>query len=70
MMSITTALRMIVLFLFGGTYTPDAGDPVVFSGILSSVYDVVVAQPLILLFVLIPLVGIGVGMFKRLINVN
>lgn len=37
---------------------------------ISSVVTVVTNQPLILLYVLIPLVGIGVGMFKRLINVN
>lgn len=44
-----------------------------FSIVLSCVehtVDCLVAQPLLLLFVLIPLVGIGVGMFKRLINVN
>lgn len=34
------------------------------------VVDYIVAEPLALLYVLIPLVGIGVGMFKRLINVN
>lgn len=27
-------------------------------------------NPLLLLFLLIPLVGLGVGLFKRLINVN
>lgn len=30
----------------------------------------VVNHPLVLLFALVPLVGLGVGMFKRLINVN
>ena len=28
------------------------------------------AQPLLLLFIIIPLVGLGVGLFRRLINVN
>ena len=32
--------------------------------------ECITAQPLLVLFILVPLVGIGVGMFKRLINVN
>lgn len=37
---------------------------------VSSVADVIVEEPILLLFAVIPLVGLGVGMFKRLINVN
>lgn len=37
---------------------------------VSAVADVIVEQPILLLFATIPLVGLGVGMFKRLINVN
>ena len=28
------------------------------------------AQPLLLLFIVLPLVGLGIGLFRRLINVN
>lgn len=28
------------------------------------------AQPLLLVFVILPLVGLGVGLFRRLLNVN
>lgn len=60
------------------------GETVTISTILESVGDVfaasidwvgsvattVVGEPILLLFAVIPLVGLGVGMFKRLINVN
>lgn len=39
-------------------------------GWVGSVADTVVGTPILLLFAVIPLVGLGVGMFKRLINVN
>lgn len=37
---------------------------------VGSVATTVVNEPILLLFAVIPLVGLGVGMFKRLINVN
>lgn len=39
-------------------------------GWVSDVASTVVGNPIILLFCVIPLVGLGVGLFKRLINVN
>lgn len=30
----------------------------------------VVSSPILLIFVIIPLVGLGVGLFRRLLNVN
>lgn len=39
-------------------------------GYVSDVADVIMGEPLLLVFAAVPLVGIGVGMFKRLINVN
>lgn len=35
----------------------------------ASVGSTIVSTPLLLMFVIIPLVGLGVGLFKRLINV-
>lgn len=37
---------------------------------VGAVAETVVGEPILLLFAVIPLVGLGVGMFKRLINVN
>ena len=34
----------------------------------ASVGSTIVSTPLLLMFVIIPLVGLGVGLFKRLIN--
>ena len=45
----------------------------IFTEAISWVGDVasaVVSTPILLLFIVIPLVGLGVGMFKRLLNVN
>ena len=45
----------------------------VFSEAISWVGDVattITGEPILMLFCGIPLVGLGVGMFKRLINVN
>lgn len=39
-------------------------------GWVSDVAETIVAQPLLLLFCVIPVVGLGVGLFRRLINVN
>lgn len=39
-------------------------------GYVGNVADVIMSEPLLLVFTAVPLVGIGVGMFKRLINVN
>lgn len=44
-----------------------------FSGAMdmaSTVGSTVTSTPLLLVFVLVPLVGLGVGLFKRLININ
>lgn len=37
---------------------------------VGTVADTIVGEPLLLCFAVIPLVGLGVGMFKRLISVN
>lgn len=45
----------------------------VFTEAISWVGDVattITGQPILLLFCVIPLVGLGVGLFRRLINVN
>lgn len=39
-------------------------------GYVGDVAEAITGQPLLLLFVLIPLVGLGIGIFKRLLNVN
>lgn len=39
-------------------------------GWVGDVAETVESTPMLLLFAVIPLVGLGVGMFKRLINVN
>ena len=39
-------------------------------GWISNVVSTVTSNPLILMFVILPLVGLGVGLFRRLINVQ
>lgn len=39
-------------------------------GWVGTVADTIAAEPILLLFVCIPLVGLGVGLFKRLLNVG
>lgn len=39
-------------------------------GWVGTVSTTVAEQPILLLFAVIPLVGLGVGLFKRLLNVN
>ena len=39
-------------------------------GWVGDVAETIVAQPILLVFALIPLVGLGVGLFKRLLSVN
>lgn len=39
-------------------------------GWVGTVASTIAATPMLLLFVSIPLVGLGVGLFKRLLNVN
>lgn len=51
------------------TLVSNVGD--IFTGAMSwagEVGETVVGTPLLLLFVVIPLVGLGVGLFKRLLN--
>lgn len=46
---------------------------IIFNGgvtMVSTVASTVVNTPILLLFAMLPLVGLGVGLFKRLINVN
>lgn len=39
-------------------------------GWCGTVGETIVTTPIMLIFAVIPLVGLGVGLFKRLINVN
>lgn len=39
-------------------------------GWVGTVGSTIVAQPILLLYAALPICGIGIGMFKRLINVN
>ena len=39
-------------------------------GWVGTVADTIAGEPLLLIFVVIPLIGLGVGLFKRLLNVN
>ena len=39
-------------------------------GWVGDVADAIVSQPILLCFAVLPLVGLGVGLFKRLISVN
>lgn len=39
-------------------------------GWAGDVGETIVSTPLLMVFVAIPLVGLGVGLFRRLINVN
>lgn len=40
-----------------------------FIGVLGMIAETVVSTPILFLFCVIPLVGLGVGLFKRLLNV-
>ena len=40
------------------------------AAVITSATEGVLDNPILLLFAVIPLVGLGIGMFKRLINVN
>lgn len=39
-------------------------------GWVGTVANTVTSQPILLVFAIIPLVGLGVGLFKRLLSVN
>lgn len=39
-------------------------------GYVSTVATTITGQPLLLIFVLIPIIGLGVGLFRRLLNVQ
>lgn len=39
-------------------------------GWVGTVGETILAEPILLAFTALPLVGIGVGLFKRLVNVN
>ena len=39
-------------------------------GYVGTVATTITGQPLLLIFVLIPIIGLGVGLFKRLLNVQ
>jgi len=39
-------------------------------GWVGDVGTAVTAEPILLLYVVVPLVGLGVGLFRRLLNVN
>lgn len=40
------------------------------AGVITSSTDGVLDNPILLLFAVVPLCGLGIGMFKRLISVN
>lgn len=53
------------------TLVSNAGDIVTAGlGWVGNVVSTVTSNPLILLFVILPLVGLGIGLFRRLINVQ
>lgn len=68
---------MMPLFLEGATLT---GIPLFLSYVteivtsavswVTSYIGVVAAQPFLMLFILVPLVGLGIGLFKRLLRLN
>lgn len=39
-------------------------------GWVGTVASTIEAEPLVLIFVLLPLVGVGVGLFRRLLNIQ
>lgn len=39
-------------------------------GYVSTVASTITSTPLLLLFVLIPIIGLGVGLFRRLLNIQ
>lgn len=39
-------------------------------GYVGTVATTITGQPLLLIFVLIPIIGLGVGLFRRLLNVQ
>lgn len=41
-----------------------------FVSLIADAADAVISTPILLIFIVVPLVGLGVGLFKRLINVN
>lgn len=53
------------------TYLSNIGDIVTAAvGWMGDAADAIVANPLALLFILLPLMGAGIGLFKRIINLN
>ncbi len=54
-----------------GSLVGNAGEIVTAGlGWVGNVVSTVTGSPLILLFVILPLVGLGIGLFRRLINVQ
>lgn len=46
---------------------------IVFSGVMEmipTISSTIMSTPIMLLFVIIPVIGLAVGMFRRLLNVN
>lgn len=39
-------------------------------GMVSTVGNTIIGEPILLTFTAIPLVGLGVGLFRRLLNIN
>lgn len=55
----------LVTMLVGGTI-----DGVAVTGVIPQFVNVIVSNPLILMFAVLPLCGLGVGMLRRLLKVN
>ncbi len=59
-----------ILNAIGSVFTAAIGWVADVASTIAGVTDGVLDNPILLLFCVIPLVGLGVGLFKRLINVN
>ena len=67
MSTILNALLDVAAYVFGGTTTGSSPTTITFANsLLGKVCTTVVDTPILLVFVILGLVGIGVGFFKRL----
>lgn len=59
----------LITMLVGGTIG-SGSDAITVTGAIPQFINVITSNPLILMFAVLPLVGLGVGFIKRLLKVN
>lgn len=69
MQAIIDCISYLTTYLWGGTFTPDGGTAVTVTWAnswLGTLCTTVINNPILLVFVVLGIVGIAVGFFKRL----